>query len=82
MIKLESCHNALKAHKNFNLAEVLIGEYYKEIPQKLIDKRLAKSVLNALRDRDTELLFSVVEAEIERLSTEKIKLLREKIIQF
>jgi hypothetical protein len=81
MIKLESAHNALEAHKNFNLAEVHIGEYYKEIPQELVDQKLTKSILNALRDRDFELLFSSVEAEIERLSVEKIKLLRLKIIQ-
>lgn len=81
LIKLESCHNALSAHKNFNLAEVLISEYYQEIPQQLIDEKITKSVLEALRGRDRELLFAAVEAEIERLRTEKIKLLRTKIIQ-
>ena len=77
---MESCHNALEAHHNFNLAEVLIGEYYKEIPQELIDERLTKSVLDALRNRDFELLYAAVEAELERLRTEKVKLLRQKII--
>ena len=81
MIKLESAHNALEAHKNFNLAEVHMGEYYKEIPQELVDQKITKSVLNALRERNFELLFATVEAEIERLSTEKVKLLRQKIIQ-
>ena len=81
MIKLESAHNALEAHKNFNLAEVHMGEYYKEIPQELVDQKITKSVLNALRERNFELLFATVEAEIERLSTEKVKLLRRKIIQ-
>jgi hypothetical protein len=80
-MKLESAHNALEAHKNFNLAEVHIGEYYKEIPQELVDEELTKSFLHALRNRDSELLFSTVEAEIERLRTEKVKLLRHKITQ-
>ncbi len=79
MMKLESAHNALEAHKNFNLAEVHIGEYYKEIPQELVDEKLTASFLHALRNRDLELLFSVVEAEIERLRTIKVKLLRERI---
>ncbi len=79
-MKLESCHNALAVHNNFNLAEVIIGEYYQEIPQELIDQRLTKSILDALRDRDGKLFFAAVEAELERLRVEKIKLLREKII--
>ncbi len=81
LVKLESAHNAIEAHKNFNLAEVLIGEYYQEIPQQLIDEKITKEVLNALRRRDIELLFAAIEAEIERLRTEKVKLLREKITQ-
>ena len=81
LVKLESAHNALEAHKNFNLAEVLIGEYYKDIPQKLVDQKITKAILEALRTRDSELLFAAVEAEIERLRTEKIKLLRRKITQ-
>ncbi|MCX6708693.1 MAG: hypothetical protein NTW67_03550 [Candidatus Woesearchaeota archaeon] len=81
LVKLESCHNALDAHKNFNLAEVLIGEYYQDIPQELIDKRITKSILDALKERNRELLFAAVEAEIERLRTEKVKLLWEKITQ-
>ena len=80
-MKLESAHNALEAHKNFNLAEVHVGEYYKAIPQEMVDEKLTASFLHALRNRDFELLFSVVEAEIERLRTEKVKLLRQKIIQ-
>src|SRR3989337_144818 len=79
MMKLESAHNALQAHKNFNLAEVHIGEYYKEIPQEMVDASLTKSFLHALHNRDFELLFSTVEAEIERLRTEKVKLMRQKI---
>ena len=80
-MKLESAHNALEAHKNFNLAEVHVGEYYKAIPQEMVDEKLTASFLHALRNRDFELLFSVVEAEIERLRTEKVKLLRQKITQ-
>lgn len=82
LVKLESCHNALEAHKNFNLAEVLIGEYYQEIPQEMIDEDISKSILDALRSRDFNLLFAAVEAEIERIRTEKVKLLRQKITQF
>ncbi len=81
LVTLESAHNALEAHRNFNLAEVLIGEYYQEIPQPFVDEGITKGVLEALRNRDFELLFASVEAEIERLRTEKIKLLRVKIIQ-
>ena len=81
LVKLESCHNALEAHKNFNLAEVLIGEYYKEIPQEMIDEDIAKSVLDSLRGRDFKLLFAAVEAEIERLRTEKVKLMWQRITQ-
>ena len=80
-MKLESAHNALEAHKNFNLAEVHVGEYYKEIPQEMVDANLTKSFLHALHNRDFELLFSTVEAEIERLRTEKVKLMRQKITQ-
>ena len=79
LVKLESCHNALEAHKNFNLAEVLIGEYYQEIPQQLIDEKIAKSVLDALRNRDGKLLFAAVEAEIERLRLMKIEMMRKSL---
>ena len=80
-MKLESAHNALQVHKNFNLAEVLIGEYYKIIPQEFVDEKITESILHGLRNRDAELLFSAIEAEIERVRTEKIKLLRQKITQ-
>jgi len=45
-----------------------------------MDQRLTKSVYDALRTRDRELLFAAIEAEQERLGVEKIKLLREAII--
>ena len=80
LIKLDSVHNALSAHHNFNLAEVLISEYVEEIPQQLVDQGITKSLYHALQKRDAELLLAAVDAEIERLSTEKIKILREKII--
>jgi len=78
---LESAHNALVAHHNFNLAEVLLTEYYKELSPDFEDARITKGMFEALRDRDKELLLAAVEAEIERLSTEKVKMLREKITQ-
>jgi len=77
-VKLDSTHNALTAHHNFNLAEVLISEYVSEIPQQFVDQGITKSIYHALQRRDAELLLAAVDAEIERVRTEKIKLLREK----
>lgn len=79
LIKLESVHNALLKH-NFNLAEILTAEYYKEIPREMVDEQLTKSILHALRQRNSELLLATIEAEIERIRTEKVKLLRTRII--
>jgi len=81
LLKLESAHNALQAHHNFNLAEVLISEYYKELPPKFQDADITKAIFDGLRKRDAELLYAAIEAEMERLRVEKIKLLREEIIQ-
>ena len=81
LVKLDSAHNALEAHKNFNLAEVLMGEYFSDIPPYFMDQRLTKSIYDALRTRDRELLFAAIEAEQERLGVEKIKLLRDVIIR-
>ncbi len=81
LLILESAHNAIKEHKNFNLAEALISEYCNAIPQTAVDASDTKSILNALRTRDMHLLMAVIDAEIERLRTEKIKLLRKEIIQ-
>ncbi|MEM3154544.1 MAG: hypothetical protein QW165_03215 [Candidatus Woesearchaeota archaeon] len=67
-------------HKNFNLAEVLVSEYVSEIPQQLVDQTITKSIYHALQKKDALLLLAAIDAEIERLRTEKIKLLREKII--
>ena len=80
LVKLESAHNALTSNHNFNLAEVLIGEYFETIPQEMIDEKLTKSFLDALRDRNFELFLSVVDAEIERLRSEKVKLLWTRIV--
>jgi len=80
LLKLDSAHNALEAHHNFNLAEVLISEYVNEIPQDFVDQSITKSFYHALQRRDSGLLFAAIEAEMERLRTEKIKLLRKEII--
>ena len=77
---LESCNDAL-VHNNFNLAEVWISEYVEEIPQPLVDQTITKSIYHSLQKRDGVLLHAAVEAEIERLRTEKVKLLRERIIR-
>jgi len=82
ILKLESAHNALEGHHNFNLAEVHISEYYEEIPQGFLDQKITKSFLNALKKRDPELFLACIEAEIERLEIEKIKLLRLRLTQF
>jgi hypothetical protein len=79
-VKLDSAHNALTAHHNFNLAEVLISEYVSEIPQSFVDQEIMKSIYHGLQKRDAELLLAAVDAEIERIRTEKVKMLREKII--
>lgn len=73
---LELAKNSLEAHRNFNLAEVHMEEYVGRIS----DKRAKKSIQNGLKKRDRELLLAVVEAEIERLSIEKIRLLRGEIV--
>lgn len=78
LVKLESAHNALKEHRNFNLAEVHLLEYFKEQPPA---EQTTGYLFDALKERDSELLLAAVEAEIERLRTEKIKLLREDITQ-
>ena len=80
LVKLDSAHNALEAHKNFNLAEVWIGEYFSDIPPYFMDKRMTKSMYNALRTRNAKLLFAAIEAEQERLGVEKIKMLRDSIV--
>ncbi len=82
LVKLESCRNALEEHKNLNLAEVIINEYMQDIPKKMADEKLQKSIKKALEKRNKELLLAATEAEIERLEIEKIKTLRNKIIRF
>jgi len=81
IVTLESAKDALVAHKNFGLAEAILSEYYEELPQDLEDDSTTKPLYHALRDRNRELLFSSIEAELERLSILKINLLRDKIVQ-
>ena len=66
---LESAKNALEAHKNFNLAEVWIGEYF--LLEKKKDKTIQKGIIDALKNRDAYLLHAAIEAEIERIRMEK-----------
>ncbi len=80
LVTLENCQSALE-NKNFNLAEVWTGEYFAAIPQELVDQQNTKAFYDALQQRNAELLLAAVEAEIERLRTEKVKRLREAITQ-
>jgi len=80
MLKLEYAKNALEAHKNFNLAEVYVEEFLEKCSKELADEKANKIIREALEQRNYELLLSAVDAEIERLSIIKIKMLREKII--
>jgi len=81
LLKLEYAKNALEAHKNFNLAEVHIEEYMQKCPKALVDSKIKKIIKESLEQRNHKLLALAVDSEIERLSTLKIKLLREKITQ-
>jgi len=81
LVILESCHNALLSHNNFNLAEAIIQEYVNTIPQEGVDQQLTKSFFHAVQQRDATLLLAVVEAEMERLMTEKVKMMRKTITQ-
>lgn len=76
---LESAKNALEVHKNFNLAEVWIGEYF--LMEKKKDKAIQRGVIDALKNRDSYLLLAAIEAEIERLRIEKVKKLRKHIVK-
>lgn len=81
IIKLESAHDALFMHKNFGLSEVILGEYYEQLPQELENTSTTKPLYHALKERNREFLFAAIEAELERLRTLKIKTLRDKIVQ-
>jgi len=81
IVTLESCHNALTDHKNFNLAEVHINEYLDALPKQHHDATVTKSIEHALKKRDFELLRSAVESELERLRLMRINLLRDNIAQ-
>ncbi len=81
LLKLEYAKNALEAHKNFNLAEVHIEEYMQKCPKALVDAKMKKVIRESLEQRNHKLLELAVDSEIERLSSLKIRLLRERIIQ-
>ena len=66
---------------NFNLAEVWMEDYFKKLPQNFMDQSIVKHLYHGLEQRSNELLALSIDAEIERISTEKIKLLREEIVQ-
>ena len=76
---LESSVDALEKH-NFNLSEVWLLEYFQKLPQEILDQPITKSIYHALQKRDSELLKAAVEAELERLRTEKVKTLRDRVI--
>jgi len=81
ILTLESAHDALWTHKNFGLAEAILSEYYEQLPQELEDDSTTKPLYHALKDRNRELLFASVEAELERLRLLKVNAMREKIVQ-
>ncbi len=78
IVILEHIENALEQH-NFNLAEVWVDRYVHKIPEKLVDTRLMKALYNSMKNRDAELLDATAKAELERIRTIKIKVLRDKI---
>ena len=81
LIILESAKNSILKHPNFNLCEVLINEYQKVIPEKSANKRIEKTVKEAIAKKDAALLEAVIDAEIDRLETEKTRILCVRIIK-
>ncbi|RMD57593.1 hypothetical protein D6825_03565 [Candidatus Woesearchaeota archaeon] len=81
IIKLDAANHALENH-NLNLAQVWLQEYIQALPKELTDKKIKKSIKEAMEERDFELLKAAIEADIERLSVLKIKNLRLKITSF
>jgi len=79
LVLLENASAALHMH-NFNLAQVWVQDYLAATPKKIRDPSLTKSIHHALEKRDAELLAATIDAEIERVRTDKVKLLRAKII--
>jgi len=79
LLLLEHADDALQ-RRNFNLAEVWMAEYVKQIPQKIVDKYYTRHVFHALEERNAELLHAAIEAEQERMAVLKVKALRKKIL--
>ena len=75
---LEAAVGALARH-NFNLAEVWVRRYFHIA--KNLDESISKKIYHALQMRNQEFLLRGVEAEIERLRIEKVKVLRSRIIK-
>jgi len=80
MVILDSAWDALEVHRNFNLSEVHILNYYNGLPKTGRDERIDKNMKESLKTRDRELLLAAIEAEMERLGVEKIKLMRREVI--
>src|SRR3989338_5230498 len=74
---LESAKNAVQSHKNINLAEVLVNEYFELGGQQ--DNSIHRNIISGIVNKDAFLLFSAIDAEIERLRVEKVKVLHKKI---
>lgn len=81
LIILDSAHNALTAHNNFNLAKAHLYEYFQELPQKILDAKSAAHLHHGLKQRNTELLLAAIEEEQERLQLIKIKKLQNSLAQ-
>src|SRR3989338_561240 len=76
---LESAKNAVQSHKNINLAEVLVNEYFELGGRQ--DNAIHRNIISGIVNKDAFLLFAAIDAEIERLRVEKVKWLRTHIIQ-
>ncbi|HLC32736.1 MAG TPA: hypothetical protein VJJ82_02830 [Candidatus Nanoarchaeia archaeon] len=76
---LESAKNAVESHKNINLAEVLVNEYFELGGRQ--DNAIHRNIISGIVNKDSFLLFAAIDAEIERLRVEKVKWLRTHIIQ-
>lgn len=81
LVTLESAHNAIVERHNLNLAEALIEEYVQTVPQGFVDQTITKSIYHAVQRRDKELMLAAIDAEIERLRSQRVKLLRDIVSQ-
>src|SRR3989344_2620989 len=76
---LESAKNAVQSHKNINLAEVLVNEYFELGGRQ--DNAIHRNIISGIVNKDAFLLFAAIDAEIERLRVEKVKKLRANVIK-